>query len=64
MRCKLSHQVQGRCWFGQDVDTHKPVYVYLRKMPTQKEMNQYEGREVEYYLTTLGEFWEKDGETT
>ena len=55
MRVKLSHKVQGRCWLGQDVDTHKPVYVYLWN-PNTKEV--LEGKEIEYYLTELGEFWE------
>jgi hypothetical protein len=55
VRVKLSHRVQGRCWVGQDVDTHKPVYVYLRNHDSKEVL---EGREIEYYLTELGEHWE------
>jgi hypothetical protein len=53
VRVKLSHVVQGRCWLGQDVDTHKPVYVYLRNRE-----GVLEGKEIEYELTKLGEHWE------
>ncbi len=55
MRVKLSHVVQGRLWVGQDVDTHKPVYVYLRDHDKKEVL---EGKEIEYCLTKLGEHWE------
>lgn len=52
MRVKLDHHVQGRCWLGQDVETHKPVYVYIR------DKSHKSGDEFDYYLTDLGEHWE------
>ena len=57
MRVKLSHCIRGRMWLGQDIESHKPVYVNLYKTDYKT------GDIIEYYLTDLGEHWEIKGGT-
>lgn len=58
MKIRLEQHIQNRCFLGQDVETHKPVYVYVRTTVNQKTIGQLLGTVINAETSPQGEVWE------